>query len=435
VPKNHRIIPQSKELNVSTNKIRKNSPVLLLILVLLVVLPADKVLARITKGPFLLRVYQNRAAVMWETDTKGSGKLLYSTNVKEKPNYIVTKPQRVQYEIRQDPNNIVKKTVFIHKTWLKNLQPGRRHFYRIVDREGESDFYSFRTVPADTNEVNFIVYGDSRTNPETHRKIVEQIIKKNADFVVHTGDLVTNGDDYDQWEQQFFEPLKGLSESVPVYIAKGNHEGNSGNFEKLLLPSGEKNNFAFDYGPVHYFCADNVAKNLDPQKLLKEIASDTQDSKAQWKFVSYHIPSLNLGGNWSKWGWPEVFSVFAEAGVDFVITGHSHQYERFRPVAPPGSRGNFVTYITTGGGGGPLYNVTPTIYHVEAKKLYHFCVFHIKDGKITFDAIDVNGQVFDHFEITKTDDRLNKEYIETAISAAEVQSYRDAHKPQKISLR
>jgi predicted phosphodiesterase len=420
----------------------------LLILVSLVILPAESVLARITKGPFLLRVYQNRAALMWETDTKGNGKLLYCTDVKEKPNRIITRPQRVQYEIRQDPNNILKKTVFIHKTWLKNLRPGQRYSYRIADSESESDFYSFRTVPADTNEVNFIVYGDSRTNPETHRKIVEQIIKKNVDFVVHTGDLVTDGDDYDQWGPQFFEPLRGLSESVPVYIAKGNHEGDNGNFEKLLVPPGEENNFAFDYGPVHYFCADNSAKNLDPKKLLKQIASSIQGSKAQWKFISYHIPSLNLGGHWSDWGWPEVLSVFAEAGADFVITGHSHQYERFRPVAPPrlplrlpvgrqawGRGGSFVTYITAGGGGGPLYDVTPTAYHAKAKKLYHFCLFHIRDGKITFDAIDVNGQVFDHFEITKFDGKLNKEYLETAISAAEVQSYRDAHKPQKISLR
>lgn len=426
---------------MNKNKTHKNSPVLLLILVSLVILPAENALARITKGPFLLRIYRNRAAVMWETDTKGNGKLLYCTDVKEKPNRIITRPQRLQYEIRQEPNNVVKKTVFIHKTWLKNLQPGRPYFYRIVDSDGESDFYSFRTVPADTNEVNFIVYGDSRTNPEIHRKIVEQITKKGADFVVHTGDLVTYGNDYDQWGPQFFEPLKGLAESVPVYIAKGNHEGSGGNFEKLLVPPGEENNFAFDYGPVHYFCADNSAKNLDPKKLLKQIASSVQGSKAQWKFISYHKPSLNLGGYWSNWGWPDIFSVFADAGADFVITGHSHQYERFRPVSPPRllvadkRGGSFVTYITAGGGGGPLYKLTPTAYHAQAKKLYHFCLFHIKDGKITFDAIDVNGRVFDHFEITKFDGKLNKEYLETAISAAEVQSYRNTHKPQKISLR
>ncbi len=414
------------------------SPILLL--VSLVIFSADSAPAQITKGPFLLRVYQNRAAVMWETDTQGSGKLLYSTN-KEKPNYIVTEPQRVQYETRHHPNNVVRKNVFIHKTWLENLQPGQLYFYRIIDSESESDFYSFRTVPADTNEVNFVVYGDSRTHSETHRKIAEQIAKKNVDFIVHTGDLVTDGDYYDQWGPQFFEPLKGLSESVPVYIAKGNHEGFNGNFEKLLIPPGEKNNFAFDYGPLHYFCADNIAKGLDPKELLEQIASDAKSSKAQWKFISYHIPSLNFGGHWSNWGSPEVFGVFADAGVDFVITGHSHHYERFRPVAPPRlfvadkRGGSFVTYITSGGGGGPLYGVEPTIYHAQAKKMHHFCWFHIKADKLTMDVIDINGDIVDHLEVTKTNGRLNREYLETAVSAEEVRSYHDAHEPREKSLR
>ena len=110
------------------------------------------------------------------------------------------------------------------------------------------------------------------------------------------------------------------------------------------------------------------------KELLERIASDTRSSKAQWKFISYHIPSLNFSGYWSNWGSPEVFRVFADAGVDFVITGHSHQYERFRPVAPPRllvadkRGGSFVTYITSAGGGAPLYKVKPTVYHAKAKK-------------------------------------------------------------------
>jgi hypothetical protein len=100
---------------MNTNKIRKNSPTLFFILVSLI-FPAETALARITKGPFLLRAYQNRAAVMWETDTEGNGKPLYSADTTKKPNYVITKPQRVQYEIRRDPNNVVKKTAFIHKT-------------------------------------------------------------------------------------------------------------------------------------------------------------------------------------------------------------------------------------------------------------------------------------------------------------------------------
>ena len=168
------------------NKTRKNSPacrslatspILLLILVSLVILPADSAPAQITKGPFLLRVNNNRAAVMWETDTQGQWKILFAKAEKIKAAHttVQSTPETIRYKFQKDPNSVVEKTAFIHKTWLEDLQPGRLYDYFVTDSETQSKTYTFRTVPVDTNEVTFVVYGDSRTCPERHRKIVEQI--------------------------------------------------------------------------------------------------------------------------------------------------------------------------------------------------------------------------------------------------------------------
>ena len=94
---------------------------------------------------------------------------------------------------------------------------------------------------------------------------------------------------------------------------------------------------------------------MSDKELLKLIVENIHAAKAEWKFVSFHIPALNFSGHNSKWGYPNALPMFAKAGADFVISGHSHMYERFKPVAPPIHSGaNFVTYITTGGGGAPL---------------------------------------------------------------------------------
>jgi len=45
------------------------------------------------------------------------------------------------------------------------------------------------------------------------------------------------------------------------------------------------------------------------------------------------------------------------------------------------------------------------------------------------DTIDINGNIIDHLEVTKIDGKLNREYLETAVPAAEVQMHRDLHKP------
>jgi len=374
----------------------------------------DKQQTKLTKGPFLLGVYQNRAALMWETETEGACELHYGGDW-ELDKFVKSAPQVHQYGEDE------AKTVFIHKVWLEDLEPGRLYDYRVTGPGFEDKIYRFRTVPVKTDRVSFIVYGDSRSRPSVHRRLVKQIIKKKVDFIVHSGDLVTDGDKYEQWGPQFFEPLKGLAERVPVYIAKGNHEGDNGNFEKLLVPEGRRNSFGFDYGPVHYFCADNVSEGLKDAAQLDLIVADARASGAEWKFVSYHVPSLNIGGHWSAWAYPDALPELSKAGVDFVLSGHSHFYERFRAVAPPqNADGSYVTYVTSGGGGAYMHQIRPNAYHAAAKKEHHFCLFDIKGEKLTMDTVDIDGRVIDHIELVKKAGGPDKKYLRSAVPMEEI---------------
>jgi len=324
-------------------------------------------------------------------------------------------------ETNQAGEKAVKKLAFIHKVWLEDLEPGRFYDYRVTGPGFEDNIYRFRAVPENTDEVRFIVYGDSRTRPSVHRRLVKQMKKQKVDFVIHCGDLVTNGDKYEQWGPQFFEPLKGLAETVPVYIARGSHEGNIGNYEKLLIPKGRKNSFGFDYGSVHYFCADNDTEGLKDDVRLDLIITDAGASDAKWKFVSYHVPSVNFGGHWSAWGYPDALPGLSKAGVDFVLTGHSHLYERFRPIASPeGADGSYVTYITSGGGGAFMHGIKANVYHAAAKKKHHFCLFDIKGNKLTMDTIGIDGRVIDHIEVIKNAGRLDKKYLRSVIPMKEM---------------
>lgn len=387
---------------------------------------------KITKGPFLLRVYHDRAAIMFETDTEGPGKVCYGQGffLTEK---ITTRPLRIEYENEEDTPT-QKKCAYIHKVWLRGLKQGKTCKYKVEGPQDKSRQYKFRTPDAKTNKVRFIVYGDNRTYSRTHRKLIKLMINKKVDFVVNSGDLVTKGDRYEQWGPQFFQPLKGLAETVPVYIAKGNHDL-GGYFEKLLVPEEEQNNFGFDYGPVHYFCADNVSDGIGTEELLSLIAADASsavrhpaESDAKWKFVSYHIPSLNFGGHSSMWAYPKALPTLARAGVDFVITGHSHLYERFKPIVPADEKNRLLTCITSGGGGGPLYDPEPCQFHVRTEKVHHFCLFDIDGDKLSMDTIDINGKIIDHLEITKTNGAFNKGYTDSAVPIELVTSHQHLYR-------
>jgi predicted phosphodiesterase len=364
---------------------------------------------------------------MWETDADGPQKLFYG-NETSGESFIVSAPERIEYEGSELLGLPLKKSVFVHKVWIENLQPDQTYSYRIENTAPQSN--SLRTLPADSNEIRFAVYGDSRTNPQLHKRIVEQIIKVRPDFVIHTGDLVSNGNKYEQWGEQFFQPVKGLAENVPIYAIKGNHDGKRGIFEKLLIPAGEEKNSGFYFGAVYYYLADNYSQELPDKELLNLIVENVHSAKAQWKFVSFHTPALNFSGHNSRWCYPNALPMFAKAGADFVISGHSHMYERFKPVEPPVYSGtNFVTYITTGGGGAPLASKPKhSNFYAYADSVLHFCLFHIKGNHLTMDAIDIDGNLIDHLEVSKSDGKLNEEYRRSSMPMAEVLAEQRARK-------
>lgn len=418
------------------NESSKNLWVSVGLMTLLIVLATGTASAKITKGPFLLRVYQNRAAVMWESDIAGPGKLFYGKGAQLK-NQAGTEPIRVDYESTGQYEPIAKRTFFIHKIWLENLTPGTAYSYRIDQPAAQT--HSFRTQPKKTNEARFIVYGDSRSYPKIHRKLVELMMAEKVDFIIHNGDFVNQGASYEQWGLEFFEPMKGLAESTPVYAVKGGHDNSAENwspgppyyFNKLLMAPGQQYHYSFDYGPVHFVCADDYCGPFpaDPKPVLDAISADMGKSDKMWKFVVMHEPSLNFGGHWTMWGYPNALPTYSKLGVDFVIVGSSHMHERFRPVIPPsGSVGSYVTYITAAGGGAPLYDVVPTIYHGRAKKEYSFCLFHIKGNRLSMDTINIDGMIIDHLEITKTDGQVDEAYKRTAIPLEAIRIHQNLHK-------
>ncbi len=368
--------------------------------------------AKITRGPVLLRLEQSRAAVMWETDTRGAGQVRYGAG-EELTEETSSEPVRVSYR-----HVIANRSIYIHKVWLEDLKAQTKYRYAIVSDREESDTWHFKTLPRNARRVRFVVYGDSRKNSQTHRRVVEQIIKVAPDFVVHTGDLVNTGSKYQEWGPQFFAPVRGLAEYVPIYAAKGNHDRGSF-FERYFVMDGRRN-YSFTYGPLYYFMGDNATGDLATADILKILAADRAKDDAVWRFVTWHEPNLNIGGHQSRRGYPRALPKLSAEGVDFVVTGHSHFYERFRPVRASGKDASPVTCITAGGGAATLSDIQPDFLLAEAKKEYHFCLFEIDGNRLSMKTINIDGNVIDRIKLTRTDGRLDEFYVNTAVSTEAV---------------
>jgi hypothetical protein len=91
--------------------------------------------------------------------------------------------------------------------------------------------------------------------------------------------------------------------------------------------------------------------------------------------------------------------LFESSGVDLVLNGHDHDYQRFvRPNGP--------TYVVTGGGGGPLspLEACPSDYPPRVAgndQDHHFLAVTSDLGGLRVQALGANGVVIDDFTLPR----------------------------------
>jgi 3',5'-cyclic AMP phosphodiesterase CpdA len=154
-------------------------------------------------------------------------------------------------------------------------------------------------------------------------------------------------------------------------------------------------------------------------RLEKALAAST----ATWKFAAHHHPCFSSDENdyGDAWKGKEdinfrpgdeavsaLIPLYEKYGVDVAFAGHIHSYERTWPILNMTiNQARGVRYIVTGGGGGGLEKAGPqrAWFSIHVQRGHHFCFATVQDRTIQFKAYDIEGRLFDTFELTKAADR------------------------------
>ncbi|MCS7266144.1 MAG: metallophosphoesterase [Armatimonadetes bacterium] len=251
-------------------------------------------------------------------------------------------------------------------------------------------------VQGSGEKLTFVVYGDTRTNHDVHKAIVAQIIKFKPSFILNTGDLVSRGSIAEQWET-FFEIIKPImDEKIPYIPAKGNHDVDSGTglwvkaIERLNLKpnTGNPNYFSVSFGNIHIAILDSNSV-LEDDAQIQWLEGEIGASNSLHKFVALHHPPFTLIGRRAEIA--ERFRqrlqpVFNRLKVCAVFAGHDHHFYLTRREG--------ITYITTGGGGAPLYDLDPNRSQEGDSflKAHHFIVMEVDGKKVKATVIGMNGE-------------------------------------------
>ncbi|HDL64719.1 MAG TPA: metallophosphoesterase family protein, partial [Proteobacteria bacterium] len=315
---------------------------------------------------------------------------------------------------------------YIHEIILGGLSAGAVYYYRVESGGLQSIGSTFRTAPVAPATFSVVAYGDSRSSSPGyfthHSEVIRSILDDDLpDLVINVGDVVQTGDFCGEtgvsgWGTEYFNPARTLLEQIPNYLAIGNHEyRNSGDpaiFQDYFsfpdnhtLDSGDQDLwYSFDYANAHFIMLNSnyyrVGGAFYPGSEQYEwLVDDLQGTDAVWKIIAFHHPPHVRSEGYSKEAREYLVPLFERYGVQAVLNGHFHWYER--------SRKRGINYIVTGGGGAPLYNPgepETNPFSIYGDSLFHYCRMEFDDIRLSFSARDTDGNNFDSFQLDLDED-------------------------------
>jgi 3',5'-cyclic AMP phosphodiesterase CpdA len=280
-----------------------------------------------------------------------------------------------------------------HRVKLTGLKPYTRYEYS-VKCGAERKSGSFVTAAPPGQPFKFAAYGDNRTQPTVHAAVLARMIQFQPDFIINSGDQVANGTNEAQWDE-FWEITQKTLCQTPYYPSLGNHEKHGAPYFKYFDVPEE---YSFDYGNAHFIALDTnrLPSEYGEQEawLRKDLAAH---QSATWRIVFFHHPIHTCVDKparrvESAERAARLEPIFKSGKVQLVINGHDHDYQHH--VA------SGIHYIVTGGGGAPLYSVTPNTPFVKvAKEAHHHCEITVNGSALSLRAIEPGGKIIEEFEM------------------------------------
>lgn len=339
------------------------------------------------RGPYLQQATPNSVIVVWRTEGPSQPVLRYgdapgalvnevsgdailvrasadAAGGDDVPVLFKESPEQAAERDSSDPEPSTRPNTYQYEAKVTGLRPASKHYYGVFDGKsllagGDEDHYFITSQPhGSETELRVWVVGDSGTGDQNQRSVHEAMQAFTAstgrplDIFMHVGDMAYgDGTDW-EFQHRFFEPYQETLRNTVCWPTMGNHEGHTSRgisgigpyYDAYVLPtagevggapSGSEAYYAFDIGRAHFICLDSHDLDRTPSGAMAQwLRADLDRARADWLIAFWHHPPYTKGSHDSDRERQliemreHLMPILEGGGVDLVLTGHSHIYER-----------------------------------------------------------------------------------------------------------
>ncbi|MEY4385530.1 MAG: hypothetical protein RLY20_813 [Verrucomicrobiota bacterium] len=299
----------------------------------------------ITRGPYLQLSTPTGITIRWRTDLATDSRVAFgaATNALTSTNYSAL-------------------AVTEHEVALTGLTPDSQYFYAIGSTAGANvgpsanHYFLTHPSPSTPKPIRVWVIGDAGTGTANQTAVRDAFYNYNGTNLVHAwlqlGDNAYNSGLDSEFQANMFNIYGNILRNTVTWPTLGNHEtaqstvftDSYAHFQIFTLPtageaggvaSGTEHYYSFDLGMVHFICLDSMtASRATNGAMANWLRSDLLANTNRWLIAYWHHPPYTKGSHDSDTETELIemrqnFNPILEAGgVDLILSGHSHCYER-----------------------------------------------------------------------------------------------------------
>lgn len=305
----------------------------------------------VDRGPYLNLGTPSSMIVKWRTTTPCDSKVFYGSSVSSLTN------------VTSDPSITTN-----HEVKITGLTPSTIYYYTIgasgstLSAASPSIYFKTSPLTGSTNKVNFWVVGDAGTGNSNQANardgFLSYIGSSHIDGWIWLGDNAYEGGFDSEYQTNVFSPNGYMNEMkrVVTWPAPGNHDYNHNipfspapayfdifslpkSGEAGGVPSGTEAYYSYNYGNVHFISLDSYDQSRSAGgPMATWLTADLAANTLPWVVAYWHHPPYTKGSHNSDNSnfldgelvdmRQNIVPILETGGVDLVLNGHSHCYER-----------------------------------------------------------------------------------------------------------